>query len=147
MGLDHNKIHRIAVEDLKEVVLNMVYAEVGDDEYEVFGVYSGVTSSGPHVYYFHQNQSNEITISDDCCEFKTNHGCCKIFNELDESRVEFENWDDEGELTGFTETGKNFLAQYESINDDGWVEAYSSGTSEDFIYALQDEWQIRLYKN
>ena len=66
---------------------------------------------------------------------------------MDESRVEFENWDDEGELTGFTETGKNFLAEYESINDDGWVEAYSSGASDDFIYALQDEWQIRLYKN
>ena len=146
MELNKSKTYRIAVVDHERVVLNMVYAEVGGDEYEVFGVYSGAISSGPHVCYFHQNQDSEFTVSDDYYEFETNHDFDNIFDELDELREGFENWDD-GELIGFSETGKKFIASNELINDDGWVEAYSEGASEDFIYDLQDEWQLSLYKD
>ena len=146
MELNKNKTYRIAVVDHERVVLNMVYTEVGGDEYEVFGVYSGVISSGPHVCYFHQDQDSEFTVSDDYFEFETNHDLSNIFDELDELRAEFENWDD-GELIGLSETGKKFIASNESINDEGWVEAYSEGASEDFIYDLQNKWQLSLYKD
>ena len=35
----------------------------------------------------------------------------------------------------------------ELINDDGWLEAYSEGASEDFIYDLQNKWQLSLRKD
>ena len=59
----------------------------------------------------------------------------------------FEIWDDEGDSFEFSDAGKEFIATNESINDDGWLEAYSDGASEDFIYDLQNEWQLSLRKD
>ena len=67
--------------------------------------------------------------------------------ELDDLRNEFEIWDDEGDSFEFSDAGKEFITTNESINDDGWLEAYSDGASEDFIYDLQNEWQLSLYKD
>jgi hypothetical protein len=147
MELNKNTTYRIAVVDHERVILNMVYAEVGGSEYEVFGVYSGMIRSGPHVCYFHQDQDSEFTVSDDYFEFETNHDLSNIFDELDELRNEFEIWDDEGDSFEFSDAGKEFIAANELINDDGWLEAYSEGASEDFIYDLQNKWQLSLYKD
>ena len=147
MELNKNTTYRIAVVDHERVILNMVYAEVGGSEYEVFGVYSGMIRSGPHVCYFHQDQDSEFTVSDDYFEFETNHDLSNIFDELDELRNEFEIWDDEYDSFEFSDAGKEFIAANELINDDGWVEAYSEDASEDFIYDLQHKWQLNLYKD
>ena len=147
MELNKNTTYRIAIVDHERLILNMVYAEVGESEYEVFGVYSGMIRSGPHVCYFHQDQDSEFTVSDDYFEFETNHDLSNIFDELDELRNEFEIWDDEGDSFEFSDAGKEFIAANELINDDGWLEAYSEGASEDFIYDLQNKWQLSLYKD
>lgn len=122
----------------------MVYMGVGE---EIFGAYSGMISSGPHVCYFHQNQDGELTVSDDYFEFETNHDLADIFSKLDDLRFEFENWDDEGDSFEFSDAGKDFIAINQSINNDGWLEAYSDGASEEFIYKLQNEWQLSLRKD
>ena len=33
-----------------------------------------------------------------------------------------------------------------SFNDDGYIEAYSESASDDFIYGVQDEWRVEVYK-
>jgi len=144
LELSENTTYRIAIVDNERLILNMVYAEVGE---EILGVYSGMISSGPHVCYFHQDQDGEFTVSDDYFEFETNHDLSNIFSELDDLRNEFEIWDDEGDSFEFSDAGKEFIATNESINDDGWLEAYSDGASEDFIYDLQNEWQLSLRKD
>ena len=120
---------------------------IGESNYEVFGVYSGMLSSGPHICYFHQDQEGEFQVSDDYFEFETNQELSEIFRELDDLRNEFEIWDDEQDSFNFSEAGKEFLKANLSIDDDGWIEAYSPKASEDFIYDLQDEWQLSLYKD
>ena len=147
MALDTNRVHRIAIEDDKDVVLNMVYAEVDvEDSYEVFGAYAGNTSEGPQAGYFHQNLEDEFTVSDDPFEFETSLEPNVICDELDELRNELEDWDENGDLIGFSNAGKDFLTSNESINDDGYIEAYSKSASDDFIYGVQDEWRIEVYK-
>ena len=144
MELNENTTYRIAISDHERLILNMVYTEVGD---EIFGVYSGMISSGPHVCYFYQDQDSEFTVSDDYFEFETNHDLQNIFSELDDLRNEFEIWDDEGDSFEFSDAGKEFIATNELINNDGWLEAYSEGASEDFIYDLQNKWQLSLRKD
>ena len=144
MELNENTTYRIAILDNERLILNMVYTEVDE---EIFGVYSGMIRSGPHVCYFHQYEFGKFNVSDDYFEFETNHDLKNIFIELDDLRNEFEIWDDEGDSFKFSNAGKEFIAANELINDDGWLEAYSEGASEDFIYDLQNEWQLSLRKN
>ena len=144
LELNENTTYRIAIVDNERLILNMVYAEVGE---EILGVYSGMISSGPHVCYFHQDQDGEFTVSDDYFEFETNHDLSNIFSELDDLRNEFEIWDDGGDSFEFSDAGKDFISTNESINHDGWLEAYSERASEEFIYNLQNEWQLSLRKD
>ena len=144
MELSENTTYRIAILDNERLILNMVYTEVDE---EIFGVYSGMIRSGPHVCYFHQYEFGKFNVSDDYFEFETNHDLKNIFIELDDLRNEFEIWDDEGDSFKFSNAGKEFIAANELINDDGWLEAYSEGASEDFIYDLQNEWQLSLRKD
>ena len=147
MALDTNKIHRIAIEDDKDIVLNMVYAEVAvEDSYEVFGAYAGNTREGPQAGYFHQDLEGEFTVSDDFFEFETSLEPNLVCDELDDLRNEFEDWDEDGDLIGFSDAGKDFLKSNESVNDDGYIEAYSESASDDFIYGVQDEWRVEVYK-
>jgi hypothetical protein len=147
MELDGNTTYRIAIVNHETLILNMVYTEVGE---EIFGVYSGMVKnhcgSGPEVCYFHQYEFDKFSVSDDYLEFETNHDLSNIFSQLDDLRNEFEIWDDEGDSFEFSDTGKEFIATNELINNDGWLEAYSEGASEDFIYDLQNKWKLSLRK-
>ena len=44
----------------------MVYTEVGKNDYEVFGAFSGICGGGG---LFYQNTDNEMFVSDDIYEF------------------------------------------------------------------------------
>ena len=46
---------------------------------------------------------------------------------------------------GLSNEGQNFLET--GFNDNGYVEAYSKGASEDFIYDIQDEWSLNFFKD
>ena len=68
MKIDKSKVHRISIADGKRVLVNLVYAEFGEVDYEVLGVFSGETCGGG---IFHQNSEGDITISDDPGELES----------------------------------------------------------------------------
>lgn len=68
MKIDKSKVHRISIADGKRVLVNLVYAEFGEVDYEVLGVFSGETCGGG---VFHQNSEGDITISDDPGELES----------------------------------------------------------------------------
>ena len=68
------------------------------------------------------------------------------FQKLEKLRAEFENYDDEGNLVGLSEKGLLFIKQQQE-DENGLVEVYSEGASEDFIYDVQDEWNLGYYKD
>lgn len=150
MVLDISRTHRIVINNINKIELNMVFSEVGGSDYEVFGVYSGMSGSGPHVCYFYYNQDGEFNISDDYFEFETSHDLSSIFGELDDLRNEFEIWDDKHDSFMLSEAGKEFITNDDDCDiideGNGWIEAYSFDASETYIYDLQDEWQLSLYK-
>ncbi len=49
-------------------------------------------------------------------------------------------------MVGLSQKGLNFL-HTGSEDDDGYSEVYSEGASEDFIYDVQDEWNLEFYKD
>ena len=61
-------------------------------------------------------------------------------------RAEFENYDDEGNFIGLSEKGLLFIKKQQE-DENGLVEVYSEGASEDFIYDVQDEWNLSYYKD
>ena len=65
--------------------------------------------------------------------------------ELEHLRSQFEEIDIEGNLVGLSKEGQNFLET--GFNDDGYVEAYSKGASDDFIYDIQDQWSLNFFKD
>ena len=144
---ENNKnIFRIVAARSEEPELNMVYTEVGKNNYEVLGTFSGICGGGG---LFYQNTDNEIFVSDDFYEFSTslsNQDLENTFHELEKLRAEFENYDEEGNLIGLSEKGLLFIKQQKE-NENGLVEAYSEGASEDFIYDIQDEWNLGYYKD
>ena len=68
MKIKQSDIHRICVAQDAELLVNMAYAEVGEDDYEVLGVFSGQGAGGG---LFHQNVDGDISVSDDPGEFDT----------------------------------------------------------------------------
>ena len=141
-----DKIYRIVISLDEELQVNMVYTEIGDDDYEVFGSFSGGCGGGG---LFHQNKDSEITVSDDFGEFDAAIGMDKvelICKELDRLRTDFEEYDGEGNLLGFSDKGFKFLSK-KTENEDGYLEVYSEDASEDFIYDVQDDWNLNFYKN
>ena len=145
MKIKQSDIHRICVAQDTELLVNIAYAEVGEDDYEVLGVFSGQGSGGG---LFHQNVDGDISVSDDPGEFDTAvdmEVASTIFRDLERYRADFEIHDESGDLVGISEAGLNFLAGFDA--DDGYVEAYSEEASEDFIYDLQDEWNLNFYKD
>ena len=68
-----------------------------------------------------------------------------IFRQLERLRAMFEENDEEGNLAGLSKEGQKFLET--GYNNDGYIEAYSKGASEDFIYDVQDEWNLNFFKN
>ena len=145
MDIKTDKTFRILVARHEEPEVNMVYAEVGGDEYEVFGAFSGISGGGG---LFHQNKDGEITVSDDCGEFSSKWGddVNEICSNLERLRAEFEAYDEDGNMVGLSQKGLDFL-QTGSEDQNGYSEVYSEGASEDFIYDIQDEWNLEFYKD
>ena len=144
---ENNKnIYRIVAARSEEPELNMVYTEVGKNDYEVFGAFSGICGGGG---LFYQNTDNEMFVSDDIYEFSTSlsdEDLENTFQKLEKLRAVFENYDDEGNLIGLSEKGLLFIKQQQE-DENGLVEVYSEGASEDFIYDVQDEWNLGYYKD
>lgn len=140
-----SKIYRIAVSQDEELLVNMVYAEIGGDNYEVFGAFSGQGAGGG---LFYQNSDGEMLVSDDPGEFDANISPDSVeetCRELERLRAEYEEFDDDGEILGFSEIGLKFIDTGKDEN--GYVEAYSDGASDDFIYDVQDDWNLNFYKD
>jgi len=60
--------------------------------------------------------------------------------------AEFEIYNDEGDMLGLSDKGLNFLAQGHE-NEDGYAEVYSEDASEEFIYDVQEEWNLNFWKD
>ena len=145
ISIDKDKVHRIVIAQDAILKVNMVYTEIGDDTYEVFGSFSGEDGN---VGLFHQNCEGDMNVSDDSFEFETKISPDEVSNiciELEQLRSKFEETDIEGNLVGLSKEGQNFLEN--GSNDNGYVEAYSKGASEDFIYDIQDEWSLNFFKD
>ena len=135
---------RVVVLVHDELVVNMVYAEVGGDDYEVFGAFSGINAGGG---LFHQTDDG-IVVSDDPGEFQSELTASAVeqtFRWLESERTKFEEYDDDGELIGLSDVGHDFISNF-SEDDSGVLEAYSEGASEDFLYDCQEDWNLNYYK-
>ena len=138
-------LHRICIAQNENVLVNMVYTEIGDNDHEVFGAFSGQGAGGG---LFFQDSDGNITVSDDPDDFSTSvdeDTTKAIFLELEKLRAEMERLDERGNLIGFSQCGLAFLSESEANN--GYIEAYSADASEDFIYDLQEEWNLNFFKD
>lgn len=139
-------IFRILILQSGNIEVNMVYAEVGGEDYEVLGAFSGHSGAGG---LFHQDQDGEVTVSDDPGDFSTKVSTEEseiIFSDIERLRSKFEKYDNDGNLLGLSEEGINFLKLFGG-DLNGYSEVYSEGASEDFIYDIQDEWNLSFYKD
>jgi len=67
----------------------MVYAEVGNENYEIVGAFSGICGGGGLFYI---NQNGEVNVSDDCLEFETSfqpNDVETIYSTLKNKRAEY----------------------------------------------------------
>ena len=122
----------------------MVYTEIGEDNYQVFGSFSGEDGN---VGFFHQSSDAHVSVSGDYFEFQFEENfnldeISNIYIQLERLRAKFEEIDIDGNLVGLSKEGHLFLET--GYNDDGYVEAYSKGASEDFIYDVQNEWNLNF---
>lgn len=144
MQLENESMYRVLVSNDGEPLVNMVYAEVGGENYEVFGVFAGINAGGG---MFHQNDDG-ITVSDDPGDFQSRFDIGEveqIFTALEQRRAAFEEYNDEGALVGWSGEAHELLSLAEE-DENGIIEAYSDGASEDFIYDCQDDWNLNYYK-
>ena len=143
MDINKNKIFRIVVTTPgHSPILNMVYAEVGDKN-EIFGAYSGVCGG---LGMFHQNNDIEITVSDDPYEFDSEFGenVEEISSQIEALRFEFEEYDDLDDLVGLSSSGIDFVKNA-TEDEDGFLWTFSPDASNDFIYDIQDEWNLSFF--
>ncbi len=136
-------IHRIGIALNEEWLVNLVYIEIGQVNYEVLGSFSGKGGGG----YFHQQIDGVVVVSNDPLEFEvvlSNQILQQTVGYLDRARSEFELNDDQGNVVEISQKGLKFLAPHKS--EHGYVEAFSEGASEDFIYDLQDHWNLSFWK-
>lgn len=142
MNIDKKNTYRIVVTYEDEPTLNMVYAELGDEDCEVFGAFSGICGG---LGMFHQNADGDIVVSDDPFEFDTKfeeevENICKKMESL---RSDFENLDADGTLIGLSADGKKFIKdKSEELNGDGYMWSFDPDASDDFIYDIQDDWNL-----
>tara|TARA_B110000003_G_scaffold208552_1_gene207473 strand:- start:34 stop:453 length:420 start_codon:yes stop_codon:yes gene_type:complete len=135
--INNKNLYRILIAQDGSCLVNMIYAEI---EGEVFGAFSG--NGGGGLFYF--NEDHESTVSDDLYEFDSSYERLEeTCTELERLRSEFEEYDDAGNIIGISEIGQEFLSQYGS-NDDGYIVAFSDDASEDYIYDIQDEWNLKF---
>ena len=146
INIDEGKVYRIVIAQDSILKVNMVYTEIGEDNYQVLGSFSGEDGS---VGFFHQSSDAHVSVSGDYFdfefEFEENFNLDEISNiyiQLERLRAKFEEIDIDGNLVGLSKEGHLFLET--GYNDDGYVEAYSKGASEDFIYDVQNEWNLNF---
>jgi len=142
MAISKENLYRILIAQNDEPLVNMVYVEINS---EVCGAFSG--DGGGGLFYF--NEDHEASVSDDFSEFDTSllgslEEVEKIYSELESLRSEYEEYDDEGNIIGVSEKGLKFLSQAES-DENGYIECYSDGASEDYIYDIQYEWNLNFF--
>ena len=148
--IKHNKVFRILAVRNEALMLNMVYAEIGDEEYEVLGAYAGTSDGGGDGFscgLFHKNCYNKTTISDDSNDFTSlvnKKELEKTFQELERLRSTFEEYDEDAHFIGLSKAGLQFVSK-EGKDENGYVEVYSDGASEDFIYDIQDNWNLNFH--
>lgn len=138
-------LHRIVCAQDGQPLVNMVYAEIGDGEHEIFGAFSGMDGGGG---LFHQVEGS-MQVDDDPGAFHSKFSTdevAAIFTELERLRASFESFDDEGNLLGLSAFGLEFVKSNGS-DGDGYTMALSESASEDFIYDVQDEWNLNFYLN
>lgn len=142
---EENRVHRIVVTRHEEPVVNMVYAEVGtDDDYEVFGAFSGVDAGGG---LFHQTDDG-IFFHDEAELFASQFSPgneARICAELERMRAQFEAYNDDGDFVGLSSEGLAFMNSAQE-DENGVAEAYSPRAAEDFIIDCQDSWNLNYYK-
>ena len=142
MAISKENLYRILIAQNDEPLVNMEYVEINS---EVCGAFSG--DGGGGLFYF--NEDHEASVSDDFSEFDTSllgslEEVEKIYSELESLRSEYEEYDDEGNIIGVSEKGLKFLSQAES-DENGYIECYSDGASEDYIYDIQYEWNLNFF--
>jgi hypothetical protein len=142
MEVTKENTYRILIAQNEQILVNMVYAEINE---EVCGAFSG--DGGGGLFYF--NEDHEVSVSDDYGEFETSllgdyENVGNIYSNLEKLRSDFEEYDDDGDIIGISEEGKNFLTSSQS-DENGYIECYSDGASEDFIYDIQYEWNLNFF--
>lgn len=138
------EVHRIVIARSEEPELNMIYTEVGGDDYEVLGSFSGICGG---LGLFLINTDGEATVSDDFNEFQSKLSVSELeatFKYLEKERATFEATNDEGELVGLSDAGLEFISTFDE-SDEGIVNAFSEEASDDMIYDIQDEWNLDFY--
>ena len=144
INIDEGKVYRIVIAQDTTLKVNMVYTEIGEDNYQVLGSFSGEDGN---VGFFHQSSDAHVSVSGDYFEFEFEENfnldeISNIYIQLERLRAKFEEIDIDGNLVGLSKEGHRFLET--GNNDDGYVEAYSKGASEDFIYDVQNEWNLNF---
>ena len=136
-----DNIFRIVVTDGEYLAVNMVYQEIDD---EVMGAFSGDGGGG----LFHQNADGEFTVSDDFGEFDSQ---CMDYDalearatNLEKLRAEFESYNEDGDLEGLSSKGDSFVQDHGKMNN-GLTMSFSEDARDDFIYDVQDEWNLNFY--
>jgi hypothetical protein len=144
--LKPERVFRIVIASGDTILVNMVYAEIGDTDYEVLGAFSASNGGGG---LFYQGKEGEMSVSDNPEDLSGSiplKNRISLFEQLERLRSEFEEYDDDGILTGLSKEGAKFLALGKA-DEEGYIEVYSEGASEDFIYDIQDEWNLNFQKN
>lgn len=130
---------RIVIAHYGELLLNMVYSELGEEPSETFGSFSGRGGDG----MFHISPAGNLTLSSDwsCIDSAYSTSITnQISAYLDSMRSEFEIFNQSGEIIGLSRKGKRFL---ESSKQAGpYQEAFSEKASDELIFMLQDEWNL-----
>ena len=141
--MESQTIYRILITINENLVLNMIYKEYKN---EIFGSVIGEEGSGGCFYF---NSEQESFFSDDFFEFDTSldfENLEDLFNSLENKRAEFEEYDDAGDLLGLSSLGLKKLQNV--IEDSDGMKIYlSNDASLDYIYDIQDEWNISFFLN
>ena len=138
--IKNQKFYRVLIARNAMPLVNMVYAEIGD---EILGAFSADGVGG----LFHFNTMYEAEVSDDFRQFKTklnNENLERYYIELEGLRAELEEFDDQGNMIGLSRSGLEFL-NTAVADEGGYIEVYSEGASADFIYDIQDEWNLNFH--
>ena len=143
---NESKFFRILISDHLSPIVNIIYIEIGDIDYEVFGAYSGQSGAGG---LFHRTSEGDISVSDDPADFSSQlefSSVDEICTELEKKRAKFESLEEDGNFSEWSEHAMLFLKhRMSNIND--YIECYSDGASVDYIYDIQDHWNLNFIKD